>query len=429
MLVKGNVESCRMVGYPAAHGEIFQQVADQLDTVILGRAVGSACTGLIEEGYALKGFRIDTKSCDWGPMRGFVCADPRLNKEGLAKEAFNREYTGHAMSGHVNAEHTGYESMRGHLVAEWTAGHMPLIISALRVRELTASRHINPQTTETGHLIGESGHAGVRLRWRLVPIGQILPGSARGASGNVVVAGAFSKASNNAGDHYVLCVNSFAGKPWQEYVGSITPIFVVVGPHKFEVVQGLTNPGTESLGFKACVTGDYDLFGVWPKRTQVGRSARPSLHELQRGPIHRPNIPVHLPRVPHVSPDSRPLDRPGGKEHFQLGNISGRVNLVKVLLNTYLQSSTGGKFAGGQCVHHSDEVGNPNPALQKTLDQSMPVIAFVPSTVILRGAFAVDQVSDFYTFAVRCYQVGFHCELRRNWVPGFEAALAAAIRS
>jgi hypothetical protein len=38
-----------------------------MNTVISCREVGAVCTGLIEEGYALKGFRVDTKSCNWGP--------------------------------------------------------------------------------------------------------------------------------------------------------------------------------------------------------------------------------------------------------------------------------------------------------------------------------------------------------------------------
>lgn len=46
--------------------------------VIISRAIGATCTGLIEEHYGPKSVRIDTKSCNRGPMAGFVCVDPNL---------------------------------------------------------------------------------------------------------------------------------------------------------------------------------------------------------------------------------------------------------------------------------------------------------------------------------------------------------------
>ena len=68
------------VGYPLSHAKAFQRVANQKRCIIMGRAVGSACTGLIEEGYASKGFHCKAKSCNWGPMAGFVVEDPNLTK-------------------------------------------------------------------------------------------------------------------------------------------------------------------------------------------------------------------------------------------------------------------------------------------------------------------------------------------------------------
>src|ERR1043165_2425372 len=82
-------------GMPTMHSGAIQDVADRTGHAIMFRAVGKQSTRLLEEGYAAKGFRIDTKSCDWGPMRGFVCVDPRLSKVGgdAAKRDFNRHYT------------------------------------------------------------------------------------------------------------------------------------------------------------------------------------------------------------------------------------------------------------------------------------------------------------------------------------------------
>jgi len=67
-------------GMPISHGEVFQRVANQTRCVIASRAVGKWATGLLLESYATKGFHNKAKSCPWGPMAGFVMADPRFTK-------------------------------------------------------------------------------------------------------------------------------------------------------------------------------------------------------------------------------------------------------------------------------------------------------------------------------------------------------------
>ncbi len=81
-----------LTGIPELHARAFQTVADQWRTVILCRAVGVFATGLIEEGYASKGFHNKAKSCNWGPMAGFVLDDPRFTKVGgtVAKQEGQR---------------------------------------------------------------------------------------------------------------------------------------------------------------------------------------------------------------------------------------------------------------------------------------------------------------------------------------------------
>src|SRR5580693_9311219 len=79
------------IGMPVAHKQAFLDVAADQRCVIMVRATGPTCHGLLEEGYDTKGYRIHGKSCDWGPMAGFVMRDPRLNKYGRAKADFNRK--------------------------------------------------------------------------------------------------------------------------------------------------------------------------------------------------------------------------------------------------------------------------------------------------------------------------------------------------
>ena len=69
-----------LVGFAHVHEQAFQQVADEWDCVIISRAPGWVCQQLIEEGYGSKGFHVKAKSCDWGPAAGFILEDIRLTK-------------------------------------------------------------------------------------------------------------------------------------------------------------------------------------------------------------------------------------------------------------------------------------------------------------------------------------------------------------
>src|SRR5262245_52204859 len=80
------LEACQLTGIPELHAEAFQEVADATRWVIASRAVGKYATGLILESYASKGFHNKAKSCNWGPMAGFVLIDPRFTKVGGSAE-------------------------------------------------------------------------------------------------------------------------------------------------------------------------------------------------------------------------------------------------------------------------------------------------------------------------------------------------------
>lgn len=67
-------------GIPLDHAEVFLKVAKEHQVVISTRTPGPACGLLLEQGYDAKSFWVKSKSCDWGPMSGFVCLDPYLNK-------------------------------------------------------------------------------------------------------------------------------------------------------------------------------------------------------------------------------------------------------------------------------------------------------------------------------------------------------------
>jgi hypothetical protein len=96
----GAFAACAKTGFVVQHAAACEDVAQNANSIILFREPGMMAQTLIAEGYSMKGFRIDTKSCNWGPMAGFVCADPNLTKD-PAYAARNKVWTSEALSGHI----------------------------------------------------------------------------------------------------------------------------------------------------------------------------------------------------------------------------------------------------------------------------------------------------------------------------------------
>jgi hypothetical protein len=85
---RGKIEG-PLEGFPGDISEVFKSVADEKKTIIISRVPGPATLTLIDEGYDLKGYHIKAKSCDWGPMAGFLCKHPLFNKKGVNQIAGN----------------------------------------------------------------------------------------------------------------------------------------------------------------------------------------------------------------------------------------------------------------------------------------------------------------------------------------------------
>jgi len=404
------------VGFPPSHAAVFQRVATRMNTAISCREVGAVCTGLIEEGYALKGFRVDTKSCNWGPMAGFVCMDPRLNKAVYEKESFNRQMTKEALAGEIHKTGGTEGADLTTLKAEWKAHYHPLVISRQRINQLVALGAIGGLTPDTADVnqsigtpgfVGTSSRGGLTITWRLIRL--------KAALWDGVTS-----------DHYGIFVE--ANKAFTpEYLGGakalVTQVRISHGRYApYHALLGLTNPITRGRNtrFKDCVTGDYDLFGVWPRSERAGLS--PTTHQISarelqiaRASLKKPNEAgtVRVQPVPDKNWDVRPHDKfVREEEHFQLGNISRRVNLIKVILNTELQADPDAVGAKSQLVHHSDEVGNPDALLAKPLLDCLPIIAFVPGE---QDAYTMETMMDIQSFVTMLKVGGFAPQLKPDW--------------
>jgi hypothetical protein len=380
--------ACNVTGFVEAHANACERVAKQMDCIILFREPGAMARGLIEEHYCMKGFRIDTKSCNWGPMSGFVCVDPRLTKDSVY-EARNATWTHEAVSGHIVEKFFGKVQDAG-----WVADVMPIAISKARIDELTGKRVIVPRQDGTD-LVGVSKavKGDTELPWRLVPTGNATSPWLK--VDGVVPAG-----------YYVVCIDKRAARPFQQ---RYTPGAKRIDFRGHETILGLINPGTKSRGFKACVTADYDLFAIWPRAGQAdGMSGRHNLNaELlaTKGQGATP-LPGGVARMGNI--DDR-LQSQGNREHHRFGDVSARVMLIKTMLNSSLMGAAG--YSGGNAIHHNDEAGN--FALAKgTLKDCLPLIGFTPA----HGTVLVDDLADFKELVLISRGSGYTERAKPAWL-------------
>lgn len=395
--------ACEISGFHLPHAQCAQNVAERVNCIILFREPGPMAQGLIAEGYAMKGFRVDTKSCNWGPMSGFVCMDPRLTKD----EAYlprNRKWTHEALSGEINEKFFGKDVKD----PSWVGDVMPIVLSQKRIDYLKSKNVINPAKNEKGHFVGVSTatKGSTVLPWRLIPVAGASQPWLKGA----------------LPDHCVLCIDTSARVSFSQELPEATGLKDPVEPINFkgfQAILGLTNPGSKGLGFKACVTADYDLFAIWPG--QMGGDLMDRQHFVSGvfssapGSGQARSLAGGVQRM--VGVDSR-LKESGSNEHHRFGDVSARTMNVKALLNSEIQNP------GGNAVHHNDEAGN--FALAKgSLKDCLPVIGFVPSLLPSKSkqqpgqpakTILVETPDDFKTLVLYARQNNFKEVAKSDWL-------------
>ncbi|HET7320912.1 MAG TPA: anthrax toxin-like adenylyl cyclase domain-containing protein, partial [Longimicrobiaceae bacterium] len=219
------------IGMPAEHAECFKRVAGTLRCVIVSRATGPTCKQLLEQGYDTKGFRIHGKSCDWGPMAGLVLRDPRLNKYGNDKAAYNRHEHAEALTDAASG-------------AGWTAATTPVKIYESRRAWLARNNLLGTvQQVSVDHYRCHVSHpTGITLPYDLVrdPADATLWG---------------------------VWVDTYRqGMDFRQERGASVVQYRPGYGQRFESLLAMTNPREHRSwpdgDFRNAVTGDYDLFAV-----------------------------------------------------------------------------------------------------------------------------------------------------------------------
>src|SRR5262245_43653561 len=340
-------------GFPKGHVEAFKGVACRNKSVISSRELNPLCTDLVLEGYAAKGFHIKAKTCDWGPMAGFVPEDYRFTKGKQNPDDQKRDI----------------DKAFGH-----DANCVPLFISEERFQKLR-QRGLMNVTSQKGHVceVTASPEGGAtNFRFTLVKLMALLPGC-----------------------ETTMWTINYHPQQSSELSGArrVKPGEAPKWPG-LKPVYGMTNPNPEEkLGVKAAVAGDYDLWCVFPHQSLGGSGIADRLMPLRASLVSGARSGATMQKLLNQfgSAEDRLPAKPGQfvsgqaasaklifgspgersklaeqKEDKHLGNISHAIMKIRNELNAACASKA------GNVVQHSDYGGNPFA----TID--FPLIFFVP---------------------------------------------------
>ena len=297
-MIKRGVDACNLTGIPELHAEAFQEVANSTRCMISSRAVGKYATQLILEGYASKGFHNKAKSCNWGPMAGFVLNDPRFTKVGGTEKGQKDQ---------VKALNSAFGC---------GAVGVPLFITDARRKWLEKNNVVSAGNVsdKVRHYKAASSW-GTLMRFTLKlerPPGQI---------------------NDMWGVYYHQLDTASAKEMQQRYSGeSESGLFYVMAMRDPHCELRITDP-------KAATTGDYDLFAIYARE----RNYDPD------------GLDKRMVGVRQLETNIKAGQDDVGEDPHE-GNKTQRIDKIKGLLNEAIRRRG---YTAGQMVHHSDEGGRP----------------------------------------------------------------------
>jgi hypothetical protein len=374
-----------VAGVPFAHSHAFMTVAASQRCVILSRCVGPTCLQLLEQGYDTKGFRIHGKSCDWGPMAGFVVRDPRLNKSGMANADYNRR-----------EHHEAFTDAHAH--AGWTASTTPLRLFQSRVDWLRATGRIAVVARGADRLEGRAVHpSGIAFHYSLIKV-QTQMGE---------MWGVYLDRTKNA-----IHPNAGRGSGFVQERGDTAVAYDTKYGNMYEPLLAMTN-SVNHRQFREehplnAITGDYDLFALWPFISGANRYDRHGEDRRVLGTVKAWTQRNHIETV--LERNFTLPDEHGAQQGTKLGNMTNRLYMVSHVLNSTIsgqRTGEGGRnFPRRNVFWHSDEAARPFVA-----DVDLPLIAFLPSG----SHVAIENILDFKRFFWLCVLGGVVPTLAEGW--------------
>jgi hypothetical protein len=422
-------------GIPELVGRAFLQASDTLKSVILTRVPGKAATDLIKSDYCMKSFYVHAKSCNWGPMAGFVAHLPALNKKGVSNIAFNQK-------SHLETEKK-FKNLAGEKI---TAS--PFI--PLGLTESAFNDHLKADLQKNGYfneiddmIVGitydkdKTVLIEYLLQWKAVTMPGNLSSVLYAYHRNIYIKRdvgetykpylqishgqlEFSKDDDRdlsipnpttypyLPDPLAIKLQHIFDEGWKELykkdksisiptATSLTtyyPIYVAQNPYRTYDEGDPRN----------AVTGDYDLFAVWPvglfsrwdetiRLSEYQVSAPPA--KLFGGALFVPNLIkcmslqlVHAPNIyVEVIPNFAQMEKEN-LEDPELGNINDAVHMAGGMLNSLVYAKYLKPKKVPNIAFHSDEGGRP-----EVFEIEFPLAAFLPRGIKLPKKSLSDKLT------------------------------------
>lgn len=327
--MKNGIENAeQLAGIPQEHSTVFANVAKETDTVVASRAVGIYATQLIREGYATKGYHVKAKSSDWGPMAGFVLADPSLGKKGTDSTARSWQ------DGKVTEAMNKYGAMA---IPLYISSERKAALPALMLRAGKAYRE--QRINDHMYTITAASKDGKKHNFVLIQVSQIAQ---------------TSRAYSPTNSDWAVCYaqdNELVAHCPEARKHSIT----VATDQNYIQVCGLTNPlgfGAKApSNFKGVQTGDYDLWGVFPKNKFFSEEERKVVQAATNGKKDG----FWQRDVDGSDTFIRTYQEYVRQEGAHTGNLSLLIEEIAVRVNAGCMKLG----SGGWVIHHSDEAGRP----------------------------------------------------------------------
>ncbi|WP_426104346.1 anthrax toxin-like adenylyl cyclase domain-containing protein [Massilia sp. TSP1-1-2] len=381
--------ACEETGISQRHAAVFQEVANVTKCIIACRAVGKFATGLISESYSSKGFHNKAKSCNWGPMAGFVLADPRFTKSPDLKGQ-TKTLVAAYLAGATQVPLFISEQRRIWLQ---NAGLFQFRYGDERVQEVRAQREGLVIDFELHRDVGEPK----ALTWGMWAVmysindrvEALVPPLARAAAQSTVEKVGTRALPKPPSDRaqpssgrigpprpaLKVAVQSSSREQIEERLARINapPVQQRMADPHLVPVMAVRDPHctVAASDYRSATTGDYDLFAVWPR---VGPAEL--MNHLDRRMIQTHELEQRITARKTYSYES---------EHQ--GNLTPRISEVKSLLNGGFMRAG---YTGGNMVHHSDEGGRP---FVTSID--LPVFAVVPGET---QPYCIESAQDMRAF-------------------------------
>lgn len=408
-------------GFPSIVATAFHRAATEMNAVVASRTPGPAALPLIAARHDLKSFYVHGKSCNWGPMAGYVCQLPPLSKGGAMGISYN-------LTEHLHSVEL-YRALYGQLIrfgrranaGQPRSADRCFVGLAIADAQMQAFLTANPDTTQqyANLIVGVASNslANVVVEWAAQ--------SGNDANGNrqwllyhrqiwikrqsVMVTPAFAPYLSLSDDTTSFLFDGQDPDGLVNYTTANPVRYGALTAGKFDIpaeattwVTGVRNrlllpdsPGQDGLAGspntyyplrgaqnpyppypgddpRNAVAGDYDLFSVWPytgasrlgvtrlaERNTTDQVQQQGLGELFRPVPHRP-LTVELAYAPSVYVEVIPgYAEITPLEDPVLGNINDLVNLTVGVLNSYVDAGYR-RFAPQPVNNNNNANGNGN---------------------------------------------------------------------